>query len=75
MPSPAMHPYSTEVMEPPTRGFSLGRILRSGLISGIILVIGFAAIIWAVTTQLSKLSVEDVVPTSEDPAFFQTFVL
>lgn len=73
LPSSAMPPHSTEVLEPPTRRSSLGRFLHSGLMTAILLVIGFAGIIWAVTTQLSKISVEDVVPTSEDPAFFQTF--
>ncbi len=66
-------PRSTEVLEPPARQSSLGNILRSGLLTGAILLIGFAVIIWAVTTQISKISVEDVVPTSENPAFFQTF--
>jgi cytoskeleton protein RodZ len=73
LPPPMMQPYAAEVLEPPAHRSSLGRILRSGVTTGILLVAGFAAIIWAVTTQLSQISVEDVVPTAEDPAFFQTF--
>jgi hypothetical protein len=40
-----------------------GQILHSSIFTIAILIIGFAVIVWATTTQLSKVSIDSIVPT------------
>ena len=59
--------------EPPRIRSRLGRLMRSNLTIGIILLIGFAGIVWWASTQLSQVSVEDIVPTPAQPLFLEEF--
>jgi hypothetical protein len=42
-----------------------GQILHSSIFTIVILIIGFAVIVWATTTQLSQVSIDSIVPTQD----------
>ena len=50
-----------------------GRIIHSVYFTVAILVVGFVAIVWLATTQLSKISVDEIVPTPEQSTFLAGF--
>jgi hypothetical protein len=73
---PTGYPQTNTSEEPsPRRSLLPGRLLQSNLIVALVLLAGFALIIWVTSTQLSHLSIDSFVPTQEQSTVIGVFGL